>query len=191
MQLFFISREAYSRKEIPAQVKDEFDASELHLIHEGGYGLKGMQGAQYILKETDTTSYSHIVAAVGTGTMLAGLVNAAKPAQHVIGISVLKNNFSIETAINHLLPSPAPRYVLNHEYHFGGYAKSTPALFDFMNQWYQEHRIPSDFVYTAKLFYAVDDLLKTGHFPSGSKLLVIHSGGLQGNSALQKGKLIF
>jgi 1-aminocyclopropane-1-carboxylate deaminase len=60
-----------------------------------------------------------------------------------------------------------------------------------MNQLYYEAKIPSDFVYTAKLFYAIADLIIANFFPPGSRILLIHSGGLQGNSSLGKGTLIY
>ena len=78
-----------------------------------------------------------------------------------------------------------------HDYHFGGYAKKTAALLQFMNQWYLETGIPSDFVYTAKMFFAADALAASGYFPEGSSILLVHTGGLQGNRSLPKGTLIF
>ena len=64
-------------------------------------------------------------------------------------------------------------------------------LLNFMNEFYRQTTIPSDFVYTGKLFFAVTDLIKNNFFPPGSNVLVIHSGGLQGNASLSKGTLIF
>ncbi|HEY1115531.1 MAG TPA: 1-aminocyclopropane-1-carboxylate deaminase, partial [Chitinophagaceae bacterium] len=90
-----------------------------------------------------------------------------------------------------LPPALHSRFTLFHHYHFGGYAKCPPELIHFMNRWFEQTGIPSDFVYTGKLFHAVDDLVGKGYFPPGSRLLVIHSGGLQGNASLPKGPLIF
>ena len=78
-----------------------------------------------------------------------------------------------------------------HDYHFGGYAKHTPALIDFMNDCYKKMELPLDFVYTAKLMYGVRDLATKGKFDPSSKILVIHSGGLQGNRSFKKGTLTF
>ena len=78
-----------------------------------------------------------------------------------------------------------------HDYHFGGYAKWEPRLIYFMNEYYRQTSIPSDFVYTGKLFYGISDLAAKKYFPPGSRLLLIHSGGLQGNQSLDKGTLIF
>jgi 1-aminocyclopropane-1-carboxylate deaminase/D-cysteine desulfhydrase-like pyridoxal-dependent ACC family enzyme len=76
-------------------------------------------------------------------------------------------------------------------YHLGGYAKYDQTLIDFMNEFFRLTNIPTDFVYTGKLVFALFDLIKKDHFPPSSKILMIHSGGLQGNDSLQKGSLIF
>ncbi|MBK6936931.1 MAG: hypothetical protein IPH18_08620 [Chitinophagaceae bacterium] len=60
-----------------------------------------------------------------------------------------------------------------------------------MNNFFKQTNIPSDIVYTGKLFYAITDLANKNHFPAGSSILAIHSGGLQGNASLNMGTLIF
>jgi 1-aminocyclopropane-1-carboxylate deaminase len=192
MKLFFLSREDYKRKMVPPEVYLSFNKNEIYEINEGGYGRKGAEGAGDILRLFDTIAYTHIMAAVGTGTTLAGLVQASGDSQNILGISVLKNNFSLQQEIEHLLPKERHyRFSLLHEYHFGGYAKYSPQLLEFMNDWFRQTGIPSDFVYTGKLFFAVHDLLQKRYFPDKSKILVVHSGGLQGNLSLPKGTLIF
>ena len=187
MQLVFITRDDYQNKKIPPV----FLSEEYYLINEGGYGIRGAEGAATIPDTYDKEAYTHIVAACGTGTMLAGLIRAALPHQHITGISVLKNNHALEESIKSLLPDLCGDFQLIHDYHFGGYAKYTTELISFMNSFYQETGIPADFVYTGKLFFAVTDLIKKGIIPSGSRVLAIHSGGLQGNLSLKKGSLIF
>jgi 1-aminocyclopropane-1-carboxylate deaminase len=109
----------------------------------------------------------------------------------VIGIPVLKAP-SLQHEIEALLPEEKRKnFLLLHDYHFGGYAKYSKELIDFMNDWYHRTSIPSDFVYTGKLFYALHHLFEKNWWPAKSKLLVIHSGGLQGNRSLPKGTLIF
>lgn len=188
MELVFVPRESYRLKIIPLA---ENILNEAFIIPEGGYGKPGVAGAKEILGQTKFQDYTHIIAAVGTGTMLAGLSDAAFPYQTVMGISVLKNNFSVQDEIKALLPSAKQNFNVLHDYHFGGYAKYKTVLLQFMNQWFTETGIPSDFVYTGKLFYAVNDLVLNNAFPLQSRLLVIHSGGLQGNRSLSKGTLIF
>lgn len=192
MKLYFISREEYRNKILPQNLFKDFNNDEIYFINEGGYGEKGVEGAKEILKLTDTSNYTHIVAAVGTGTTLAGLIEASQPHQKIIGISVLKNNFSLENEIKNLLSvENKNRFTLIHDYHFGGYAKQSKELTQFMNEWHHQTSIPSDFVYTGKLFFATNDLIEKKYFSSESRLLIIHSGGLQGNRSLPNGTLIF
>ncbi|MGZ3849218.1 MAG: 1-aminocyclopropane-1-carboxylate deaminase/D-cysteine desulfhydrase [Flavisolibacter sp.] len=191
MELHFVSRADYRNKLIPQQMVNQHGGT-LYRINEGGYGVKGMEGASAILEKVKAQVYSHILVAVGTGTTLAGLTLACGLGQKVIGVSVLKNNFSLQQEIETLLPPGKERlFTLLHEYHFGGYAKYNQSLLRFMNDWYRENGIPSDFVYTGKLFFALDDLIRKSYFPPEARILVLHSGGLQGNRSLPKGSLIF
>lgn len=186
MQLLFINRDDYGNKKIPeALIKEEY-----YFITEGGYGEKGAEGATTILDHCEKNNFTHYCCAVGTGTMMAGLILASSKDQQVIGTSILKNNFELEEKIKALLHQEQ-NFQLHHDYHFGGYAKYNNELIRFMNEWYRRSNIPSDFVYTGKLFFAIHDLINKNYFPSGSKILIIHSGGLQGNASLPKGTLIF
>ena len=187
MQLVFISRDDYAAKRIPAHLL----STQYYTINEGGFGEPGARGAATILDHCDKRTYTHFLCATGTGTMIAGIINGVSSQQQVTGISVLKNNHDLETAVNTLVNAPGKKYSLLHDYHFGGYAKFKPALIDFMNKWYSVTGIPSDFVYTGKLFFALNDLAGNNFFPAGSRILVIHSGGLQGNISLPNGMLNF
>jgi 1-aminocyclopropane-1-carboxylate deaminase len=190
MELYFISRNDYKEKVIPGVVLSTIDPNTIYIVNEGGYGKMGMLGAMEILEELNSNDYTHIIAAVGTGTMLSGIISAAHPDQKIIGIPVLKDD-SLELKIKALLPMERQRFQLIFDYHFGGYAKTSPDLIQFMNNWYKQSGMPTDFVYTGKLFFAANDLLEKDFFPKGSKILIIHSGGLQGNLSLPQGTLIF
>ena len=187
MQLVYISREDYRHQIIP----EEFNSSDYYIIQEGGYGLHGANGAATILDHCKKEIYTHIVCAAGTGTMTAGIIKGASADSQVIAISVLKNNFTLEEKIKFLKEKTETPYHVNHDYHFGGYAKKKPVLIDFMNEFFRQTGIPSDFVYTGKLFFAVNELISNNFFPAGSNLIMIHSGGLAGNASLSKGTLIF
>ena len=183
MDLKFISREKYSQKNSDAflePIKKEFPG--YYIVPEGGAGKEGEKGAGEILQYADGNNYTHIACAIGTGTMYNGLKQPASPAQDILGIIVLKG-WKEESK------QDKARLFLN--YHFGGYAKYDQTLLDFMNDLFRLTNIPTDFVYTGKLAYAIFDLVKKDQFVPGSKILMIHSGGLQGNSSLQKGSLIF
>jgi 1-aminocyclopropane-1-carboxylate deaminase len=190
MELIFIDREHYRNKELRLELGKR---NEAYVIDEGGYGQIGVRGAAEILNYCRKENYSHIACATGTATMLAGLIKAALPKQETIGISVLRNNFGLEYDLFDLLmPEERTKKMrLVHDYHFGGYAKYSGQLLTFMNELYKILAMPTDFVYTAKLFYAILDMIKNNLFAEGSSILVIHSGGVQGNLSLKRGTLIF
>lgn len=190
MQLRFISRALYNQKNDPAfiqQLNQEYDNP--CIIPEGGEGRLGIKGAAEILQLADAGEYTHIICALGTGTLLSGLLSSSSENQQVIGIAVLKgfDNW-LPTTISE---KQKQRLKIITDYHFGGYAKKDNKLLNFMNEWYTATKVPSDFVYTGKLFFAVRDLIEKGFFPNNSRLLVIHSGGLQGNKSLPPKTLDF
>ena len=193
MQLEFIGRTHFQEIKndlLKTNQQTIIDKGSIYFIDEGGYGTIGAKGAATILN-ADCKDYTTIIAAVGTGTMLAGLIQAAAPHQNVIGIPILKNEASIEAEIKTLLNDSTKPFTLVHNFHQGGYAKTNPALIAFMNQLWATEKIPTDIVYTGKLLMAVDSLLKENYFKAGSKILVIHSGGLQGNRSLPLGTLLY
>ena len=190
MQLQFMSRESYQNKKI---IIENNKHPRRYWIPEGGHGLLGAKGAAGILEEVPSLeNYTHIVAAIGSGTMIAGLLNGSLQHQTIIGISSLKNNSSLEEEVFALTEiKNHHRLALNHQYHFGGFAKHPSELLDFMNEFWKSESIPSDIVYTGKLFFAITDLLQKNYFKEGDKLLVVHSGGLQGNLSLPEKSLLF
>ena len=186
MELCFVSRTNYAANVLPAHIQPD----SFHIIPEGGYGETGADGAATI-RETFTGQYNLICCAAGTGTMLAGLINSAPKTQRVLGFSVLKDQGSLEERVRGLLHARNDGWAMNHQFHFGGYAKHSTELVDFMNRFYEATGIPTDFVYTGKLFYGVDKLVRRGTFAKNTSILVIHSGGLAGNAGLPKGTLMY
>ena len=190
MELVYSGRTDFQSKKEAILQSSEAN-TDCYFIDEGGYGIVGAKGAATILTENNTTQYDYIICAVGTGTMLAGIINAADPRQKIIGIPVLKNEGSIESEINALLEDKNRRYTLLHQFHQGGYAKTNPMMLDFMNRLWDAEKIPTDIVYTSKLLFGVGQLIKENYFEKNATILVIHSGGLQGNRSLPEGSLKF
>ncbi len=189
MQLIHVSRDQYKNKHV---IQDQYQAIGRYFVAEGGYGAMGVLGAASILDEFDTTVYSHIVCSVGSGTMAAGLLSQLAPHQQLIGISSQKNNSGLKSAVlNHTKPEKKEQFELNEDYHFGGFAKHPPELLGYMRELWKRESLPTDIVYTSKLCYAVESMVDSNRFEKGSHILVIHSGGLQGNSSLNKGTLPF
>ena len=191
MQMEFVSRSLY--KNIDAEflqyLKDQYD--EHILIPEGGFSVKGKQGASLINDYFVDKHFTHVCLPVGTATTFAGIVDAKTEQVEIMGFGVLKNLDDIAKRFGELKVDPSKKYSFIGEYHFGGYAKKTNELFSFMNWFYSKHSIPLDFVYTAKMMFGIYDLIKKKFFKKGSKILCIHTGGLQGNESLKKGELIF
>lgn len=187
MELHFLSREDFREGKFPV----ELDSRDHYFIPAGGYGPLGARGAATILDHCTKENYTHICCAAGTGTMAAGLLQAVPARAIVVAVSVLKNNSSLEKDILALAGKAEAALQVIHDFHEGGYAKHSDRLLEFMNTIYRTARIPLDFVYTGKLFLAIQELAAQDFFPPGSKLLLVHSGGLQGNASLDKGTLIF
>ncbi|WP_160713744.1 1-aminocyclopropane-1-carboxylate deaminase/D-cysteine desulfhydrase [Chitinophaga solisilvae] len=185
MMLEYVSRETYK-----TYTQGGFQREGAWVIPEGGHNSYGASGCEEILSILPTADFTHIMCAVGTGTTLAGLINSALPHQQIIGIPVLKGAQYLENEITKLLhPGARPSWQLLHNFHGGGYAKTSPALIDFINTFYKETGIPTDIIYTGKLVMAFHELSRQRYFPDTSKVLLIHTGGLQGNLSLPSGVL--
>ena len=177
MQFDFIARDEYSKKteqNFISQLNAKW--GDFYLIPEGGTNSFAVLGCEEILNEDDA-EFDFICCCVGTGGTIAGIINSAKPHQKIIGFPALRGDFLKEEirkfAINE-------NWELCPEYHFGGYAKTAPELIDFMNSFFKQTGIPLDPIYTGKMVYGVIDLVAKNYFPEGSKILMIHTGGLQG-----------
>ncbi len=164
------------------------------IIPEGGGNEAGADGCEDILDWGDFCPFTHILCAVGTGTTLAGLINGAGKrglTPEIWGVSALKGAFSLEDEIRGLLKGGPGKWSVLHDYHEGGFAKVTPELITEMNDFFRQTGIPTDRVYTGKMVLAFRKLTAAGKFPPGSKILLIHTGGLQGNASLPQGSLHF
>lgn len=191
-RLVFLDRSRFRDKAAMQQaMRQQFPG--YYFIPEGGCSALGIRGASDMLAHIPLQQYSHICCAVGTGTMISGLAAALSDEQTLIGIPVLRihaaNDHTIAPFI--LQHAPIQKVKIIYGYHAGGYARHTPGLIAHMNEMFDRHRIPLDFVYTGKLFNAIFSLARTPCFPKGSRLLLIHSGGLQGNRSLEKGVLAY
>ncbi len=191
MQLKFMSRESFDAIDLA-----QFSTAHPNhtIIPHGGYGRMGMLGAKEIMEIPGVEKYDTVLAACGTGTMAAGLIAGLAPHQALTLISVLKHNYSILDEIKQLLLEEEikdKRFDIQFDFHLGGYAKKNPLLFQTMNDFFITHHVPTDFVYTGKLVHAFYRMMEAGAFKSGSTILLIHSGGLQGNRSLHNKELIF
>ena len=190
MELLFVNRGEYGEEDLLQKIQEA--CPEYAVIPSGGQSPEGVQGAAEILTLVlNLADYSHIACAVGTGTMMAGLINASLPHQQVLGFSSLKLSNTTDNTLLQFLHDHADnsRFQLLYDYHFGGFGKHKPALIHFMRTLYQQTAVPTDIVYTGKMAYGLHDLLQKNFFTSENRVLMIHSGGLQGNRSLPPGLL--
>ena len=177
MHLEFVSRDDYRTKEedqFIERLKSKF--GDFFLIPEGGTNELAIRGCEEILTEDDA-KFDYICCAVGTGGTISGIINSASPHQKVLGFPALKGDFLKEEIRNFVKNS---NWELITDYHFGGYGKITEDLIQFINNFYKQTQVPLDPIYTAKMIFGVMDMIETNYFPSGSKILLIHTGGIQG-----------
>ncbi len=177
MHLEFISRESYRKKtsdDFIGKLKKRFD--DFYLLPEGGTNDLAVKGCEEIL-QTDDFNFDYICCAVGTGGTISGIINAAQSHQSILGFPALKGE-SLQQDIRKF--ANQDHWDLITDYHFGGYGKIKPELIAFINRFKKDYGIPLDPIYTGKMVFGVFDLIEKGFFPKDSKILVIHTGGLQG-----------
>ena len=178
MQFKFVSRETYRNKtseEFIMDLKNEF--GDFYLIPEGGTNELAIKGCEEILTEEDK-NFDYICAAIGTGGTISGLINAAKKHQKIIGFPALKGDF-LQREIQQLAISK-DNWSLQTEYHFGGYGKYNTDLIRFINEFNELTQIQLDPIYTSKMLFGIIEMIKKNEFPENSKIVAIHTGGLQG-----------
>lgn len=184
MQFEFVSRTTYRLKDnldFIAQLKQKF--GDFYLLPEGGTNHLAIKGCEEIITSPKDFEMTHICCSVGTGGTISGIINSSLHNQKIIGFSSLKGDFLQKDIAKFANKN---NWSVNSEYHFGGYGKVTDELIDFINDFYLEHHIKLDPIYTGKMMFGVLDLIKNNYFQSNSKILAIHTGGLQGVLGMNK-----
>lgn len=177
MQFKFVTRSNYREKTSEAFIdglKEEFSA--FYLIPEGGTNVLAIKGCEEILTEADK-NFDYVCCAVGTGGTISGLINSSKMNQKILGFHALKGAFftkDISKFVNR------NNWEIITNYNFGGYAKINNELVAFINQFKKDYNIQLDPVYTGKMMYGILDMIENNKFPRGTKILAIHTGGIQG-----------
>jgi len=177
MKFEFVSREDYRNKsEIPfiEKLKEKF--GDFYLVPEGGTNELAVKGCEEILTAEDAV-FNYVCCAVGTGGTISGLINSALPNQKILGFPALKGDFLTDEI---RIFAKKDNWELISDYHFGGYGKINLELIEFINAFFDENKVPLDPIYTGKMFFGVRDLMSKKYFPPHSKILLIHTGGLQG-----------
>lgn len=183
MKLRYLSRDAYRLKNTDNyldQLKNEFD--NIYLIPEGGTNKLAIKGTAEIINDNDQQDY--VCCAVGTGGTIAGIINSAHENQKILGFPVIKGNNLLKKEIEKWTNNNSWKLIKNC--HCGGYAKLSDKLITTINTFHEMFQIPLDGIYTGKMILGVLDLIKQNYFPKGSSILLIHTGGIQGNIGLNQ-----
>jgi len=182
MKLYFVDRETYRKlSENPESLLAY--ATDAYVLPEGGTNAYALKGCKEILNGIDE-DYDQVAVSIGTGGTFAGILDSLHGEKKLLGFSALKGNW-IEKSIHDLLQINGINYtnfdVLSED-KFGGYGRFNQELIQFILEFNQQFAILLDPIYTAKLFYSVWDMIKNEQIARGTRLLIIHTGGLQGIS---------
>lgn len=187
MELIFLDKQKYAARygaDFLQSIESKY--GEFHLIPDGGANALAMKGVAELFDEIEI-EYDVCCISIGTGTTLAGALLNPKN-KNTIGFSSLKGE-GIETEINQLLnPFDAIKnqWQINKNYQFGGYGKTTQELMNFVNYFYDKTNIQLDPIYTSKMIFGILDMVKKDKFVVGTKILALHTGGLQGWSKFEQ-----
>ena len=189
MQIHYVTRSEYRNKReenFIKELKNKF--GDFYLVPEGGTNSLAVKGCTEIVNDINI-DFDYILSACGTGGTISGVVCGLKGRKQVFGIPVLKGadflNNDIANYVQEYSGNEYSNWKLNLDYHVGGYAKITKELIEFINDFKLINGIQLDPVYTGKLLFAINSMLVNGEFSSGSNIIALHTGGLQGIAGMQ------
>lgn len=183
MEIHYMDRETYREKDtLKVNLALQYEFDEFYLIPEGGTNSLAIKGCEELISELEN-EYDHYCLPVGTGGTISGVITGLNGVHNILGFSSLKGDFlqpEVHKLVSDYSGKTFDNWKINTDYHFGGYARTKPELFDFMKSFEDKHDILLDPIYTAKSLYGIHQLIHTDYFKSGSRILFIHTGGLQG-----------
>ena len=160
-----------------------------YIVPEGGSNMLALKGVAELVKSIGI-DYDYICCANGTGGTIAGIIAGLAGEKKVLGFPSLKGGGFLHSVIDEFvynyIKTKFDNYELITNYNFGGYAKITKQLIDFIDEFLEINNIPLDPIYTGKMFYGINDLIKNNYFNEGANILAIHTGGLQGNMGMKE-----
>lgn len=181
MEFIYVNRESYRDKQ-KCMYALSLDLDAVYIIPEGGANELALKGCAEIVDEIDS-DFDYICCACGTGTTIAGISTNLKAYQQALGFAVLKHDNLLED-ISGNFSIHNPKLSIQN-YPFGGYAKTTPELMQFIKDFYKEHQVLLDYVYTGKLMYGIFDLISKNHFPENTTIIAVHTGGVRNANVFQ------
>ena len=211
MKLYYINRQTYRNKHLPEVIEqlkqliaddDPFNegphARQFYLVPEGGTNKLAVSGAAeiapFIPEDAD-----YICVPCGTGGTIAGIIAGLSTStevknrrrQSILGYPAMKGAQFLEPIIAGLieeqnLPTTPVLWKLFYDWNFGGFGKINEALALFIDDFEKKYPVELDPIYTAKMMYGIVSMAEKEFFPRGSRIIAVHTGGLQGKRGMQQ-----
>lgn len=183
MELAFVSREKFRQlRSSPQTVSKDWPG--YYVLPEGGTNALAIEGCAELISELPHP-FDFVTTPLGTGGTMAGLLKGLNGQGFLLGFSSLKGQF-VQKEFRNLIESQDinfRNYEINTDNHFGGYGKVPDVLIHFINRIKAKFSLQFDPIYNGKMYFGVLKLIEQGYFPPKSKILIVHTGGLQGISA--------
>ena len=184
--LSFMIGSAYRKAFSPGyieNIKSQFPR--YHVIPEGGSNKLAIRGVQEIMEEV-YQQIQHdkllVICGVGSGSTITGIVKSLRPYDSAIGMVAVNDESLKEKIRSQLSVKENNRLSLDFNAHQGGFGKVSDSLMIFTNEFYKRTNIPIDPIYNGKVLQRVYRLLEKKELDGDYKILMIHTGGLQGNN---------
>jgi 1-aminocyclopropane-1-carboxylate deaminase/D-cysteine desulfhydrase-like pyridoxal-dependent ACC family enzyme len=188
MKLHYIDRISFRKRdteEFREWIKAKF--GNVYILPVGGSNALAVKGCEEIVGKIES-DFNYICCSCGSGGTLAGLIEGLAGKKHAIGFPALKGGSFLSDDIKKLIHDYSGRAYSNWElqtdYHFGGFGKINKELIDFISLFESINKIKIEPLYTGKMLYGLNDLISKNFFPQGSKIIAVHTGGLQGLSGM-------
>jgi len=194
MKLYYVDRKTYRNKnsrEFIQKLNDKF--GDFYLLPEGGTNELAVKGCSEIF--SGLNAFDYYCSSCSTGGTIAGIINGLEGKKYALGFAVLKGASFLKNDVKRFIQNnngnEFSNWDINLDYHFGGYAKLNKQLLKFVFDFTTKTNIPIEPIYTGKMFLGIYDLISKGYFKEGSKIVALHSGGLQGLKGLtMSGKML-
>ena len=184
MELHYVDRTSFRKRdteEFAQWIRDKF--GEVYVLPVGGSNALAVKGCAEIAEQIDI-DFDYISCSCGSGGTLAGIIEGLSGEKFALGFPALRGAYFLKDDINRLIHDYSGKqysnWELQTEYHFGGFGKVNKELADFMNKFEEMNNIKTEPLYTAKMFYGLNDLIQNKFFPDNSRIIAVHTGGLQG-----------
>jgi 1-aminocyclopropane-1-carboxylate deaminase len=181
MKLIFSSRQDFRRYKENLSYPATLQVKNPYILPEGGTNHLAILGAGELVSEL-TETFDIICCSAGTGGTIAGILNQVPTGTKTLAFSALKGSW-IKNELKELFYTHEIQvhdFDVFDDHWFGGYGKFNQTLIQFILDFRQNFGILLDPIYTGKMFFSVWELIKNRQIARNSRILMVHTGGIQG-----------